>query len=141
LDVNSIDKDVLAGYNAGIEKNRLHEGLGLLEFERTKEILLEFLPPAPAVVYDIGGGYGEYSYYLTALGYDVYLYDLSDKNIEMSRELSREYGLTLKSAEVADARSIDRPDAPPTRYSYSGRCIILLILTKGSCVSRSAAAC
>lgn len=109
--MNSIDKDVLAGYNAGIEKNRLHEGLGLIEFERTKEILVRYLPPAPATIYDIGGGYGEYSYYLAALGYDVYLYDLSEKNIEMSRELSRECGLTLKTTEVTDARTIDRIDA------------------------------
>ena len=27
--MKTIDKDVLAGYNSGIEKNRLHEGLGL----------------------------------------------------------------------------------------------------------------
>lgn len=53
--MKSIDKDVLAGYNAGIEKNRLHRGLGLVEFERTKEILCEVLPPPPAVIYDIGG--------------------------------------------------------------------------------------
>lgn len=109
--MKTIDKDVLAGYNAGIEKNRLHENLGLIEFVRTKELLCEFLPPPPAVIYDIGGGYGEYSYYLTSLGYDVYLYDLSEWNIEMSNELGKELGLTLKAAEVADARSIDRESA------------------------------
>lgn len=109
--MKTIDNDVLAGYNAGIEKNRLHSGLGLIEFERTKEILREQLPPAPAVIYDIGGGYGEYSYWLTSLGYDLYLYDISEKNIEMSYDLGAEYGLTLKTAEVADARSIERPDA------------------------------
>ncbi len=109
--MKSIDKDVLEGYNAGIEFNRLHNGLGLIEFERTKEILCDLLPPAPATIYDIGGGYGEYSYFLTALGYDVHLFDLSKKHIEMSHELGRECGLTLKTAEVADARSIDRADA------------------------------
>ena len=54
--MKTIDKDVLAGYNAGVEKGRLHTDLGLIEFERTKELLLETLPPAPAVIYDIGGG-------------------------------------------------------------------------------------
>ncbi len=107
--MKSIDHDVLAGYNTGKEKGRLQNGLGLIEFERTKEILLQQLPPAPAVIYDVGGGYGEYSYYLTALGYEVYLYDIAEKNIEMSDELGQTCGLTLKAAEVADARSIPRP--------------------------------
>ncbi len=109
--MKSIDKDVLAGYNSGIEKGRLHRGLGLIEFERTKEILLETLPPAPAVIYDIGGGYGEYSYWLASLGYDVYLYDIAEENIRMALEFAGEWGAPLKGAEVADARSIRQPDA------------------------------
>ncbi len=109
--MKSIDKDVLAGYNAGIEKGRLHRGLGLIEFERTKEILLEELPPAPAVIYDIGGGYGEYAYWLASLGYEVYLYDIAEENIRMSRDLQEEWPMPLTCAEVCDARSIDRPDA------------------------------
>lgn len=109
--MKTIDKDVLAGYNAGIEKGRLHRGLGLIEFERTKEILLEMLPPAPAVIYDIGGGYGEYAYWLSSLGYEVYLYDIAEGNIRLAHELGEELHLSLKCAEVADARSINRPDA------------------------------
>ena len=42
--MKTIDSEVLAGYNSGREKGRLHRGLGLIEFERTKEILLEELP-------------------------------------------------------------------------------------------------
>ena len=53
-----IDPKGLASYSSGVEKGRLHRGLGLIEFARTKEILLEELPPPPAVVYDIGGAYG-----------------------------------------------------------------------------------
>lgn len=59
--MKTIDTTVLAGYNAGIERDRLRTGIGLIEFERTKEILLENLPKPPAVIYDIGGAYGEYS--------------------------------------------------------------------------------
>lgn len=109
--MKTIDATVLAGYNAGIERNRLRTGIGLIEFERTKEILLEKLPEPPAVIYDIGGAYGEYSWWLSSLGYEVHLFDLSETNIKMSGELAAEYpGAALKSAMVCDARSIPRPD-------------------------------
>lgn len=108
--MKSIDKDVLAAYNSGIEKNRLKTGLGLIEFERTKEIIQRMLPSAPAVIYDIGGGYGEYSFWLSSLGYEVYLYDISEKNIEIAIELSMGYQCKLKTMEVADARSINMPE-------------------------------
>ena len=111
LFMKTIDATVLAGYNAGLERGRLRTGIGKIEFERTKEILLEKLPPAPAVIYDIGGGYGEYSFWLTSLGYDVYLYDIAEENIRIANEWSKELGLTLKTTKVADSRSIDMPDA------------------------------
>ena len=109
--MKTIDTAVLAGYNAGIEKDRLRTGIGLIEFERTKEILLEKLPKPPAVIYDIGGAYGEYSWWLASLGYDVHLFDLSETNIAMSAELAADYpGVKLASATVCDARNIPRPD-------------------------------
>jgi hypothetical protein len=60
--MKSIDKEILAGYNAGIERGRLRTGIGLLEFARSKELLLSYLPKPPAVIYDLGGGYGEYAW-------------------------------------------------------------------------------
>jgi len=109
--MKTIDAAVLVGYNAGIEKNRLRTGIGRIEFERTKEILLERLPEPPAVIYDIGGAYGEYSWWLASLGYEVYLFDLSETNIRMSEELAAEYpGVRLKSAIACDVRSIPCPD-------------------------------
>ncbi len=108
--MKTIDTAVLAGYNAGIERDRLRTGIGLIEFERTKEILLEKLPKPPAVIYDIGGAYGEYAWWLSSLGYEVHLFDLSETNIAMSAELAAEYpGVKLASATVCDARSIPRP--------------------------------
>jgi len=107
-----IDPGVLADYNRGVEKGRLRQDLGLIEFARTKELLLERLPPPPAAVYDIGGGYGEYAWWLASLGYDVQLFDISQTHIAMSAALGEEYpGVSLRSAEVADALQIDRPDA------------------------------
>jgi len=109
--MKTIDSTVLAWYNAGIEMNRLRTGIGLIEFERTKEILLEKLPKPPAVIYDIGGAYGEYSWWLSSLGYEVHLFDLSETNITMSKDLADEYpDVTLHSAMICDARSIPRPE-------------------------------
>lgn len=109
--MKTIDTAVLARYNAGIERSRLRTGEGLLEFERTKEILLDKLPKPPAVVYDIGGAYGEYAWWLASLGYEVHLFDLSETNIAMSAELATDYpGVKLVSATVCDARSIPRLD-------------------------------
>jgi len=104
--------EVLDFYNSGIEKGRLHNNIGLIEFTRTKEILMDRLPPPPAVIYDIGGGYGEYAWYLASLGYRVHLFDLAEANIRMAEDLAAGYpGVTLEEKTVADARSIDRPDA------------------------------
>ena len=109
--MKTIDKAVLAGYNAGIERDRLRIGIGILEFERTKEILLEKLPKPPAVIYDIGGAYGEYAWWLASLGYTVHLFDLSETHIAMSAELAAEYpGTKLASAVVCDARSVPMPE-------------------------------
>ena len=109
--MKTIDNAVLAYYESGREYNRLRKDIGLIEFERTKEILLESLPKPPAVIYDIGGAYGEYSWWLASLGYEVHLFDLSETNIRLSGELAKEYkGVSLASSEVADARNIPRPD-------------------------------
>lgn len=115
-----IDPEVLKSYNAGMEKNRLCTDLGLIEFARTCEILLEQLPPPPAVIYDIGGGYGVYSYWLTERGYTVWLYDISEKNIEMSRQLAHEKGLALAGNAVADARKVPRPDSTADAILFCG---------------------
>lgn len=109
--MKSIDNAVLAFYNRGAEMGRLRSGIGLIEFERTKELLVEYLPKPPSVIYDIGGGYGEYSWWLASKGYEVHLFDLSEKNIEMSGGLASEFpGVRLAASEVCDARSVPRGD-------------------------------
>lgn len=110
--MNTIDPSVLADYNAGIEYGRLRRGIGLIEWERSAELLREYLPPAPAVIYDIGGGYGEYAWYLADLGYEVHLFDLAETHIAMSHRLSSQYpNAKLAAAEVCDARQVPRPDS------------------------------
>lgn len=107
--MNTIDNAVLAYYEDGREYHRLRNDIGLIEFERTKEILLENLPAPPAVIYDIGGAYGEYAWWLASLGYEVHLFDLSATNIKLSKTLANEYPeCSLAASEVCDARSIPR---------------------------------
>jgi hypothetical protein len=60
----------------GMERERLSDGRGDLEFTRTTEIVLRRLPAAPAVVADIGGGPGRYAQWLASLGYQVEHRDL-----------------------------------------------------------------
>ena len=109
--MKTIDNAVLAFYEDGREYHRLRTGIGLIEFERTKEILFENLTKPPAVIYDIGGAYGEYSWWLASLGYEVHLFDLSETNIKMSEMLAEEYpGCSLAASEVCDARNIPRAE-------------------------------
>lgn len=116
-----IPAEALSFYEEGKEWNRLRTGLGLIEFERTKELLLEFLPKPPAVLYDVGGGYGEYSWWLSSLGYEVYLFDLSETNMLLSEKLAPLYpGTTLKRAVRADARSLPVPDSSADAILFMG---------------------
>lgn len=106
-----MDEHGLAGYTAGAETGRLHRGLGLIEFARTKELLLETLPPPPSVIYDIGGAYGEYALWLAGKGYEVHLFDLVEAHIRMARDNEKASGCSLAAAETADARNIPRAAA------------------------------
>lgn len=105
-----MDPKGMAGYRAGAELGRLRRGLGLIEFERTKELLADTLPPPPAVIYDIGGAYGEYAFWLADRGYEVHLFDLVDEHIRIAREWADETGTRLADIRLADARGIPRED-------------------------------
>jgi hypothetical protein len=88
------DADLRAYYERGMERDRLTDARGRLEFIRTCEIVLRRLPAAPAVVADIGGGPGRYALRLASLGYQVEHRDLMALHIEQ---------LTADVAELAGA--------------------------------------
>ena len=101
--------ELSAHYARGEERDRLSAGQGLLEFTRTAEIIGRFLPAAPALVADIGGGPGRYALWLAGLGYRVEHRDLMPLHV---RQLAQDTGglAGLRTA-VGDARELDLADA------------------------------
>lgn len=97
--------------NLYLEDNRLNEGLGRFEYERTKDILSRYLHPNHSVILDIGGGPGAYALWLAAQGYQVHLLDLVPRHVAIAKAQSRMHGLSLASFMVGDARSLPFGDA------------------------------
>ncbi len=100
--------EIAAHYNQGREQGRLAAGISRLEYGRTQELLQRFLPPAPAVILDIGGGAGVYSFWLASLGYSVHLVDAMPLHIEQAWDVASQPGApTLAGLSVGDARHLD----------------------------------
>src|SRR5688572_24321824 len=104
-------REVLDYYNSYPEEVRLQQGPYRLEFERTKDILSRVLPPAPAVVVDIGGAAGVYSFWLAEQGYVAHLVDSSARLVGEARRRNTSAGHRLASATVGDARALPQRDA------------------------------
>ena len=103
------DTALRAYYERGMERDRLRDGRGELEFTRTTEIVLRRLPAAPAVVADIGGGPGRYALWLASLGYQVEHRDLMPLHVEQLTADAA--GMAGIRTAVGDARDLDLPDA------------------------------
>jgi SAM-dependent methyltransferase len=97
-----------AYYELGQEEARLEAGAGIIELERTKEVILRHLPNPPCVVADIGGGPGRYSLWLAGLGCSVVHRDVVPLHVEQLGAATA--GQPIES-HVADARHLDIDDA------------------------------
>lgn len=73
------------------------------EFAVTMRALQDYLPPAPATILDIGGGPGRYAIALAKLGYTVTLGDLSEANLTIARQQTKESGVTLAGIQQLNA--------------------------------------
>ena len=111
--------DLHAYYEQGEEVDRLDEPAGQVEFLRTTEVLSEHLPPAPAVVADVGGGPGRYALWLAGLGYDVHHRDLVPLHVEQLRAATAVAGSTPRSPTRGPSTCRTRRS---TRCCCSGRC-------------------
>jgi SAM-dependent methyltransferase len=104
---------IAAHYASGYEADRLHQGAGQLERERSRELLGRFLPPPPATVLDVGGGPGGHACWLAAQGYTVHLIDITPLHVELARQASaRQPEAPLAGTAVGDARAL--PWGPAT---------------------------
>ncbi len=93
------------------EEHRLFiQPSGIVERLRTQSILKRFLPDAPVVIYDIGGGAGVYAFPLAEDGHHVHLIDLTPRHIELAVEHMTESGISLAECAVGDARQVAAPD-------------------------------
>jgi ubiquinone/menaquinone biosynthesis C-methylase UbiE len=93
------------------EETRLSSGVGELERERTRDVLMRHLPRPPASICDVGGAAGVHALWLAQNGYEVHLSDPVQHHIEQARAASaRQPNHPIASCSVGDARNIDRPD-------------------------------
>ncbi|MGB9465565.1 MAG: class I SAM-dependent methyltransferase [Candidatus Acidiferrum sp.] len=95
------------------EHDRLRSARGQLEFERTKRIVQRLLPSPPAIVADVGGGTGPYSFWLASLGYETHLIEPSTRLVEICRSQmqSNPSQAMPRTVEIGDARSLWLGDA------------------------------
>ncbi|HEX2158422.1 MAG TPA: class I SAM-dependent methyltransferase [Actinomycetes bacterium] len=103
----SIDPALHEHYALGKERDRLTEARGVLEFERTKEIVLRQLPAPPSEVADIGGGPGRYALWLAERGHRVEHRDLMPLHVEQLRAVADPSRINVA---VGDARDLDLGD-------------------------------
>ena len=98
-------KVIFEFYNNGAEIGRLENGLGMVEFYRSKEIISQYITKA-STVYDIGGGIGKYSEWLAENGHDVTMIELAPTAVDYAiKNMKRPY-----TAIIGDARKLDLPD-------------------------------
>jgi len=98
--------EMQAYYDRGEERDRLAEGKGALEFERTQEILRRALPSVPALIADIGGGPGQYATWLADRGYTVQHRDLMALHVGQLAALDH----PRVETRLGDARKLDLAD-------------------------------
>ena len=96
---------VRAYYDNAPEAQRLAAGPGQLERARTQELIERFLPPAPRVVLDVGGGPGVYAQWLAERGHEAHLIDPVPRMVDQARARGG-----IASCTVGDARRLDWPD-------------------------------
>lgn len=105
---NDAITNVVNYYDKYDEEGRLADSWGQIEYVRSQRILRRYLPPAPAVILDVGGAAGRYACWLAQLGYEVHLVDPVPLHIQQAQAASDAQPETpIASCRVGDARELD----------------------------------
>jgi len=103
-----IPEEIYNHYAICNEQNRLQKVNGILELERSKQIVSRFLKSEKLQILDIGGGTGIYSKWLSSLGHEVYLVDPMPNLIEKAIEYDTDN--QIKEIKLGDVRSLEYGD-------------------------------
>jgi ubiquinone/menaquinone biosynthesis C-methylase UbiE len=106
---SSLPREIEAHYLETRESERLSGTHGELERLRTLEVLARVLPPAPAVLLDVGSAAGAYALPRSERGYVVHLMDPIEVRLEQAKARSKSSGITLGSITKGDARRLTAP--------------------------------
>jgi ubiquinone/menaquinone biosynthesis C-methylase UbiE len=107
--MSMIRKEIEKHYSEVHESERLSSGVGELERVRTETILATYLPPPPAVIYDVGGAAGVYAFPLAHQGYAVHLIDPIESHVEQARARASSSGVALASINMGNALLLSAP--------------------------------
>jgi len=105
--MTELNPEIRAYYQSAPEHERLSTGCFQLEFERTKELVLERLPPPPATILDVGGGPGAYALWLAGLGYEVHLIEPVASLLEFAKVRSKTATHPIATFTIGDARTLE----------------------------------
>ncbi len=104
-------QEIKQHYNEIEEKDRLSAGVGLLEKDRTRQIISRYLSGKNLKILDVGGAAGVYAFWLAELAHQVHLSDLSPKHIEQATRINSTVKNKLVTISEGDARDLKKhPD-------------------------------
>ena len=99
-----LPKEIYDHYREINENGRLDRIKGILEFERSKQIIMRYLSRDKMTILDIGGATGKYAYWLAEKGHNVTLIDPMPNLIEIAKNNPK--CKKLDSIEVGDVRKL-----------------------------------
>ncbi len=103
---NNLVHKMIRYYDKRPEEDRLDMGIGPIERWRTKELISSFIDKKSLDIADIGGGTGEYSFWLAAGGHRVDLFDLMKRHVGLANMRNQIERFKLRRIAQADARKL-----------------------------------